>query len=479
MDKEDSRFEGLAGTVKGSFFRSPKWVNNLQPPGMTDQTKSLLEENPFAGFFWGSHIIFSPNLIWLTISLVVYFAFPYDLDMAAFNEAQSQTESLMLSFILVRFFPRFMVNFAVTFTYTLYWHAILYWKTKEPLSRRSFNQARVYRVGKVIHNIYYSTLGIAQWSLWEAVFVHCFASGRLPYLSNNEAVSSLSGLLTFSIWVLIIPFWRSVHFYFAHRLIHLRVLYKYIHSLHHRNVDTEPFSGISMHPVEHLYYFSCFLPSLYFYMSPFALLFNGMHLLLSPVAAHSGWEDHWQSDQYHYLHHRFFECNYGSPGIGFYLDYYMGTFRESLDPKSKSYKGAHVSSRISVEKSQVRVICDKKASLYGIPKTEELLYNSICILILLLSMSSYTRFQSPIASGWLLALGPIVAAIVMETLIGLSTKNARRKYLYPFHRERLFGPLGAHTIFALIFCVLPIYHIIETALTMPGNGPYFYFRGSI
>jgi sterol desaturase/sphingolipid hydroxylase (fatty acid hydroxylase superfamily) len=85
------------------------------------------------------------------------------------------------------------------------------------------------------------------------------------------------------------------------------VLYKYVHSLHHRNTDIEPFSGLCMHPVEHLYYFSCVLPSLYFYMSPFHMMWNGMHLLLSPAASHSGWEDHMQSDQFHYLHHAKFE----------------------------------------------------------------------------------------------------------------------------------------------------------------------------
>ena len=32
-------------------------------------------------------------------------------------------------------------------------------------------------------------------------------------------------------------------------------MYKYVHSLHHRNTDIEPFAGLSMHPVEHLYYY--------------------------------------------------------------------------------------------------------------------------------------------------------------------------------------------------------------------------------
>ena len=50
--------------------------------------------------------------------------------------------------------------------------------------------------------------------------------------------------------------YRDFHFYWAHRFIHIRALYKYVHSLHHRNTDIEPFAGLCMHPIEHLYYYS-------------------------------------------------------------------------------------------------------------------------------------------------------------------------------------------------------------------------------
>ena len=43
---------------------------------------------------------------------------------------------------------------------------------------------------------------------------------------------------------------RDIHFYMAHRMLHVRALYKFVHALHHRNADPEPFSGISMHPGE-------------------------------------------------------------------------------------------------------------------------------------------------------------------------------------------------------------------------------------
>ena len=63
-----------------------------------------------------------------------------------------------------------------------------------------------------------------------------------------------------------------------------------------------------------------------------------VHLSISPGCGHSGFEDHWQSDQYHYVHHAKFECNYGSP-MSACIDQYFGTFREGLG-KSDTYTGA-------------------------------------------------------------------------------------------------------------------------------------------
>jgi sterol desaturase/sphingolipid hydroxylase (fatty acid hydroxylase superfamily) len=156
----------------------------------------------------------------------------------------------------------------------------------------------------VAHNVWYTMLGALQWSVWEILFVHMWATGKLGYTTDAEVLSSPTAALTTLAWFIVIPVWRGAHFYFAHRFIHIRALYKYVHSLHHRNGDIEPFSGMTMHPVEHLYYFSCLAPSVWFATHPLVMLFNGMHLVLSPACSHSGFEDHWQSDQFHYLHVR-------------------------------------------------------------------------------------------------------------------------------------------------------------------------------
>ena len=86
-------------------------------------------------------------------------------------------------------------------------------------------------------------------------------------------------------------FWiESVHFYANHRLLHVDPLYKWAHALHHRNVNTGPWSGISMHPLEHVLYLS--LPFVFLVIpgSPFIATFSIVYLLLSPSPSHSGFD---------------------------------------------------------------------------------------------------------------------------------------------------------------------------------------------
>ena len=197
---------------------------------------------------------------------------------------------------------RFAVNFTITFGYFGFWHSVTYllgW------TDRPFHPSRKYKIGKVFHNMWYSFLGVVQLTIWEAIFMHCYATNRLPFMSDEQAFSNSWNMTMFIFAFFWVPLYREFHFYFAHRFIHIKALYKYIHSLHHRNTDIEPFSGLCMHPVEHLYYYSCVGPSLLVFASPFAFMWNAVHLLISPAASHSGWGDHFQSDQYHYLHHRY------------------------------------------------------------------------------------------------------------------------------------------------------------------------------
>ena len=51
---------------------------------------------------------------------------------------------------------------------------------------------------------------------------------------------------------LLMPVFQSFHFYWLHRALHIPWIYKRVHSVHHRSVSIAPWSGFSMHPIEHV-----------------------------------------------------------------------------------------------------------------------------------------------------------------------------------------------------------------------------------
>jgi sterol desaturase/sphingolipid hydroxylase (fatty acid hydroxylase superfamily) len=131
--------------------------------------------------------------------------------------------------------------------------------------------------------------------------------------------------------MLVIPLWRDVHFYCIHRLIHWGKLYDWVHELHHRNVNPGPWSGLAMHPVESIFYFSSVVLLWVVPAHPFHVLFLLQNMAFSASHGHAGF-DRLGDDEHglntevymHYLHHKYFEVNYGSLGL-VPIDQWFGT----------------------------------------------------------------------------------------------------------------------------------------------------------
>ena len=453
-------FAGFAGTSRGSFFRAPAWVDESKPPGTTSQASAYCPSpHWWAQAYTGYSLFFSPNLVWLAIALAVWALAPYDIDAAV------RDGTLTAAW----WRTRASVNLAVVYAYFGFWHVSLYWLGA---GRRPFKADRApLRYGRLAHNLLYTTLGVLQWTGWEALVVRAYASGRLPYLRDDEAFGTLAGGLNLLLSFFWVPLWRSWHFYFAHRLLHIRPLYRFVHSLHHRNTDIEPFSGLCMHPVEHLYYFACAAPSLYVYASPFAFMWNGMHLLLSPAASHSGFEDHFQSDQFHYLHHKFFECNYGPADNPF--DRWFGTFRDRLEPPAAKAAGGGGGPAVT----------DAKATVLGAPDRSFCVYAllAVCapLAALRAALSDASAFAVPGVSGatavaLLCSVGPVAVGALLLTLADARKALAqpRATLASPFHKERLLGALGMHVGVGAAMTVLPVYHLVRMSLAPPGEAAY-------
>lgn len=54
--------------------------------------------------------------------------------------------------------------------------------------------------------------------------------------------------LTVSLPILIV--WQDFHFYWTHRLLHTRWLFRNVHAVHHRSRQPSPFAAYSFHPIE-------------------------------------------------------------------------------------------------------------------------------------------------------------------------------------------------------------------------------------
>ena len=156
------------------------------------------------------------------------------------------------------------------------------------------------------------TSGVTIWTAWEAVTLWMLASGTIGGTSWETSPVYLSFLLVLTF------FWSSVHFDAAHRPLHWRPVYRLAHALHHKNVNTGPWSGIAMHPLEHLVYFSVFVIWWIVPADPVVITLTGFFQGLSPAVSHCGFEKIRvgrallpAGTHFHMLHHQLFDVNFG------------------------------------------------------------------------------------------------------------------------------------------------------------------------
>ena len=174
--------------------------------------------------------------------------------------------------------------------------------------------------------------GVTIWTAFEVGILWLAANGHVTVIDARE------NLIYFVAMVLLVHLWRDLHFYVIHRLIHFKPLYAIAHKVHHKNINPGPWSGLAMHPIEHVFYFSCALLYLLFPFHPAFVVVTLVHAGLSPAPGHAGFErvkvgkdgKSFDVDSYaHYLHHKHFECNYADGILP--LDRWFGTLHDGSE----------------------------------------------------------------------------------------------------------------------------------------------------
>lgn len=171
--------------------------------------------------------------------------------------------------------------------------------------------------------------GIPMWTAVQVLLFWAFANGWAPWLSWADNPYYLAFL------VLMAPVIHEIHFFFIHRAIHIPILYKWVHSVHHNSVNPSPWSSLSMHPVETFIYHAVALWHLVIPSNPLVALFQLNMAGYGALNGHIGFDKleltggtALDSHAYlHYLHHKHFEVNYGGDGL-VPLDKWFGTWHD-------------------------------------------------------------------------------------------------------------------------------------------------------
>ena len=188
-------------------------------------------------------------------------------------------------------------------------------------------------------NMFWSLVsGVSFFTAYECLVYWITAQGFPLTFELYESVSE--NIVTFVLLMLFIPIFSSFHFYWIHRFLHWPPLYRLAHALHHRNVNVGPWSGISMHPIEHSLYFTSVFIHVFIPSHTLHVVFHILYLTIGPVASHSGFEKLFVAnkermklgDFFHQLHHRYYECNYGTVEMPW--DRWFGTFHDGSDEQT-------------------------------------------------------------------------------------------------------------------------------------------------
>lgn len=265
-----------------------------------------------------------------------------------------------------------------------------------------------------------------------------------------------------------------------------------------------------MHPTELLYYYACAFIVLMASnvggvvgpLSPLIFRWCFVHLIVSSAASHSGWEDiaGW-ADQFHYLHHKRFEANYGG-GFSFAIDRMMGEYADrivgdedevdggvvragdegsrfvdsngssaSVDPPPRKEKGSRKQGRVWSAKAYLQL-----------PRIDvQTLYNFLILLLSILWMGAiafparlaaalfparYLHFSEtereqllPPLMGVTIASMPVVLCVVLCYLAG-----ERRSWRWPFEKEPMAGSFGLFLALTGVWVAWPVYEFAKMSV---------------
>jgi sterol desaturase/sphingolipid hydroxylase (fatty acid hydroxylase superfamily) len=167
-----------------------------------------------------------------------------------------------------------------------------------------------------------------KWSAWTLVIFSL--TGVITYYEKkagytyiyNDIMEYGWGYLIFSVFAMILI--HDTYFYWAHRFMHLKWVFPYVHKVHHESLNPSPWAAFSFHPIEAVME-AAIVPIIIHIMPAhgIAILSFLVYMTFMNAFGHNGFEVYpsgftknlftgWNNTPTHHnMHHRYFNCNYG------------------------------------------------------------------------------------------------------------------------------------------------------------------------
>jgi len=207
-------------------------------------------------------------------------------------------------------------------------------------------QARFPKLKDYLREIVYSCVTISIFALVPVLIVkNPTVSPYTTYYTHIEKYGWFYFFVAFPLMFII----HDTYFYWTHRLMHHKKLFKIFHLVHHQSTNPSPWAAYSFHPLEAVVEAGIFPVFLFTIpIHPLHLLIFFLMMIVYNVYGHLGYElypkgfnRHWvgkwiNTSINHNQHHQYFKGNYGLYFT--FWDRMMGTIRKDYDEQFEEIK---------------------------------------------------------------------------------------------------------------------------------------------
>jgi len=322
----------MTASSKEQSSKNPRWHYQPEVPVQTSPLFARpINPKKVVRWFFNGWFPLSENILVLALAILSW---------ALFHPSLTQATSLQLDWVAMIFFRNLALITIVAGGLHLYFY--VYRKQSDelhydvrPLSKK--NRAYTFN-NQVKDNIFWSCVsGVSIWTAYEVLMMWSMANGHIPTLTWSDDAGWIVLL------IFLIPIWETFYFYLVHRMLHWPLMYKHVHYLHHRNTNIGPWSGLSMHPIEHIIYLGSVCIHWVVPANPLIIIYHLQHYTLTAATTHTGYQGVVRKNKlllalgtfHHQMHHRFYECNYG--GLEIPMDKWAGSFNDGTEGSHQAF----------------------------------------------------------------------------------------------------------------------------------------------